>query len=140
MKHWTDEELLDRLYGLGPDDDHLDSCGECRERFDRLESRRAALAAEPPVPPAFLASQRQSVMRRATAGSSQSLILRAAAACAAVTVLAVGLLMNRSPERPVPQEVASVSDAQLFAEISTVVADNEPRAAAPIRELFEEAQ
>lgn len=45
MKHWTEEELVERYYagGSGPADAHLDECGECAGRLRAIESELSAV-------------------------------------------------------------------------------------------------
>lgn len=140
-KHYTDEELIERLYGLGPNDGHLDRCSHCSKRWNAMVARKAAATgAEPYITPGFLAEQRHAVSSRIEGGTRPRILWRAASACAGVTVLVVGLMVYQPGEKPKSELAASVTvtDAQLYADISAVAETPEPLAATPIRGLFDE--
>ncbi|HET8549614.1 MAG TPA: hypothetical protein VFL57_16505 [Bryobacteraceae bacterium] len=132
MKHWTEDDLIDSIYGIGPSDGHLDTCPECRARRDVIAQRRAEHRKLPDLPASFLAAQQRAVYARAEQCVSRSPWARAAVACAGVTVLAVGLVVSR------PRDTAA-ADAQMLAEAYAAAAADMPRAAEPINALFEEA-
>jgi hypothetical protein len=132
MRHWTEDELIESIYGIGPADGHLDTCGDCRARRDLIVQRKSEHAAGPHLPPTFLAAQRRSIYARAEQPVSRSAWFRAAIACAGVSVLAVGLVVSR------PTDTSAV-DAQMIADAYAAVAADMPRAAQPIDALFEEA-
>ena len=140
-KHYTDEELIERLYGLDRNCGHLDICQDCRSRLATMEQRRSLVAShEPNVTPAFLAEQRHAVWARIEKPASSQVFVRAASAFAAMAVLVVGFLVYH-PASPPPAQTSAmpaVTDEQLYAEISTIVDTPEPLAATPIRGLFEE--
>jgi hypothetical protein len=144
MQHLNDNELWARLYGLGEDHAHLDQCPECSGRLAAMELRRADSAAEAPASPAssdFLAGQRRAIYARLE--QPAPLRVRWAPAVAAATLLAVGVLMYH-PTRPAPHRVPApaarpeLSDEQLFSDVFSMEQAAEPRAAAPIRALFED--
>jgi hypothetical protein len=135
-RHWTVEELTLRLYGLREADEHLGSCGECGQRWQELQARRAAVTAAVPVPAAMLETQRRAVLDRVEAPPRR--MLRWVPALSAACLLAIGVLVYRPMHAP-PARPES-SDAQLFADIYSVEESSEPRAAAPMHELFQEGQ
>jgi len=135
-RHWTVDELTLRLYGLREADEHLGSCGECGQRFEELQARRAAVTAPLPVGAALLETQRQAVLQRIEAPPRR--MLRWVPALTAACLLAVGLFVYRPMHTPPPR--LESSDAQLFADIYSVEESSEPRAAAPMHELFQEGQ
>jgi hypothetical protein len=130
--HYTDDELLDRLYEAGRADDHLERCDECRVRWEGFVRRRREVLQPPPVADAWLRAQRALIHERIERPSP----LRPALVFAALALLAV--LLNRPAERPT--SVVASSDAQLLSEIYTMIQDDEPRAAIPVRALFEARQ
>jgi hypothetical protein len=139
-KHWTDEELLDRLYGVGRRDNHLEACAECDARWNDLVARRRSLQSEPEVSPLFLLRQRMAVMERIEPSKSSFLTWRAVTAVAGACAMALGLVIYR-PEQSKTVAVRTVpSDSQFFSEIYSAVEQTEPRAVKPIRRLFEEQQ
>ncbi|MBK9167333.1 MAG: hypothetical protein IPM24_07685 [Bryobacterales bacterium] len=133
--HWNQDELIAWLYGVGPEDGHLDSCGECRAKAERLQSRMTeARMAEPDVHPAFLARQRRSVLDRIAGGAPSPARWLATAAVAAMLLMAVAL---QSPS-PQPEALtASSADTELFEDVFNTVAWAEPEAVAPLYGLFE---
>lgn len=140
MRHWTEQELLERVYGVRDADSHLSACGACRARLAAYEAQRTATA-ETRVPAAVLDRQRRAVYARA--GENQRTPWRVAMATAAMSALAAGLLLTTPVPVPVEQRASAkrpVSDAELIADVYSAIEAAEPRAALPIRELFEEAQ
>ena len=139
-KHWSEDELLDRLYGVGPDDDHLSVCAECDERLQALAARRRVVVSneECTVAPALLLRQRVAVMERIERPGSSLVSWRAATAftCAIAIVLIFAVYQPQRPKAVVTQTASS--DAQFFSEIYSEVEQIEPRAAKPMRRLFEE--
>jgi hypothetical protein len=160
-RHLTDDELLDRLYGLaeaGADTSkHLEDCDACFERLRFFERRRAALAVPPPVSAEFLAAQRRAIYARLEERPGNR--MRWAPAVAAVFLLAMGVFLYNPVWRSGKQAAqvhatvhngaaraagqvstnAAVSDEQLFSDVYSMEQSAEPRAAAPIHALFETA-
>jgi hypothetical protein len=145
-KHYTDDELIGRLYGLDRGDGHLDLCGECKARLAEMKQRQSlATSHEPRLTPGFLAEQRHAVWARIEKPAAPHLFWRTASAFAGMAVLVIAFLAyHPTPNAPAPQPsasvAASVSDEELYADISTVVNTPEPLAATPIRGLFEEKE
>jgi hypothetical protein len=135
-RHWTVDELTDRLYGIRGADEHLSSCGSCGEELRALDRRRAAVTAPVPVSAGFLASQRSAVIERVEAPPRR--LFRWVPALSAACLLVIGVLVYRPVHAPTPHSDAT--DAQLFADIYNVEESAEPLAAAPIHELFQEGQ
>lgn len=134
-RHLSDEELIDRLYGLG--EDPPASCESCRRRWEiLLERRRQVLLAAPELPEAWLAAQRRRIWERLEHTENGPWLIRPAAALATLAVVVLGLVLSfPSPE---PQPTLAANDSQFFTEIYSLVESPEPRAAVPIYSLFEE--
>ncbi len=133
-RHWKEEELIARLYGVGPLDRHLEECGECAARWRRLLAARERQVTEEPVSEEFLAAQRQAVYGRLEAARSRSRWLAIgppALATAAVVVLGIVL------SRPSPVAPRDPSDAELFAESYSLAQSLEPVAVEWMHGLFE---
>ena len=133
-RHLSDDQLLDRLYGLAEHDPHLEACGECARRWSELRQRRATMAAPEEVSFDVLAAQRRKIYARL--GERPRGQMKWVPAVAAAGLLAIGALLY-SPEAPLHPEPA---DAQLFSEVYSMEQSTEPRAAAPIHSLFEDNQ
>jgi hypothetical protein len=139
QRHWSDEQLIASLYGVGPEDGHLDQCGECRVRMDGLAARRQALAAQPEVSEEFLAAQRRSVYGRIRKMDSRPGVwfTWAPAAALAATVVIGVTLMRPAPKQQV-ELAGGLPESTLYTEIYNDMAMTQPRAVQPIRGLFEE--
>ena len=136
--HPSDDELLDLLYGVGREAGHVEHCEPCRDRLAAFALRRRQSLDRPGVSAAWLAAQRARLEERLEQASVPwpRRTLRPAAAMAALTLLAV--LLTLWAERPVP--IVASGDAKLLNEIYTLIQEDEPRAASPVRALFEERQ
>jgi hypothetical protein len=142
--HLSNDELLDRMYGLGEKDvPHVRECEECSSRFQALERRRAEVAAEaPPVSNEFLMTQRRAVYARLDQAPSARLHW-APAALAVAFLLVMGVFLarphpqNRPLLPPDPAQGVELSEEQLFSDLYSMEQSVEPRAAAPIHALFE---
>lgn len=134
-RHLSDEELIERLYGLG--EDPPAACEVCRRRWENLlERRRQILLAAPQAPEAWLAEQRRRIYARLERAEIFRGALRPAAALATLGVVLLGVVLSLpSPE---PQPTLATNDSQFCTEIYSLVESPEPRATAPIYSLFEE--
>ena len=133
MKHWTEEEFQQWLYGLKEGDHHLEECSECRDEMNRLRMSRALVVKQPEISQEFLASQRRSIYRRLHGPRHNWVALRWALPAAMVLVMAFGLMLQRG-RRSVP----AISDEQLFSDLTAIEQSAEPKAIAPMHKLFEE--
>jgi len=147
--HLSDDDLIRRLYGIGEEDDHLSACSECSDRWLAIQNVIRSTRAEQPRAPEMtgrkLAVQRQQILARVDQPLPGTLVWRwVPPAAAAASLLAAVLFLSRptNPVVPAPEATAAVNaeaDAQLFTDVYSMEQDVEPRAAAPIRELFQEA-
>ena len=135
-KHFSDEDLIDRLYEVGREDSHLEQCEDCRRRWLRLLTLRREVLEPPKIPEELLAAQRRSIYRRLEAESGSTWWLRPAPALAAAAVVVLGILLSRPT--PAPQPTLAANDTQFFTEIYSMVENAEPMAVAPIHGLFED--
>jgi len=142
-KHPSEDELLDRLYGIGQEDDHLNVCAECGEQWQALlASRRAVVdqAGSVEVDSVQLSRQRAAVMARIEHSSTRFFSWRAVTAFAGAAAMVLGFVVYH-PQHPkaTPVRTAS-SDSQFFSEIYSEMEQTEPRAVKPIHRLFQEQQ
>jgi len=146
-RHWSNEELLARLYGVDVENagaEHLEECAECAGRWRQLLIRRAAAvsqAAEASISDERLRSQRAAVWARIDRRPAVWL-WKWVPAGAAAGVVGLGLLLLSPALAPhkglAPAAQTRISDEQLFADVAVLSSPEAPRGAAPIRELFEE--
>lgn len=139
--HWTDDRLIEHLYGVGPEDGHLQICGECQARLSAAQSVRLRLETDlasdgESAGYDFLMAQRRRIYARLNE-PAKSWTGRWAPALAMLVALAGGLVIY---DRGFRQERLDrhVSDAQLASEVSCMASDSEPRSTAPLQALFEE--
>ncbi len=135
-RHWTDDELIARLYGVGPEDGHIDTCEDCARRLSAIKVvREGVLNSTPDVSEAFLAAQRRAVMERAHGGNHGSWVFSLTPALSALALVLLAFLLSRPA--PPPQPSLASSETQLFAEVYEEIQTAEPSAVAPIYGLFE---
>jgi len=132
-RHWDDSELIERLYGLGPQDGHLEECQVCAGRWQALLATRGQVlrrsASEELL--AHAPNLHHLVLERPARRFRW--LTYASATVTAVVLLAV-LLYRPAPVRnPIPPP----SDAEFFADIYSIAGNTEPAAAEPIHALFE---
>lgn len=147
-RHWSDEELIGRLYGAGPEDtarlSHLEMCPQCASRRQELERRREAFvesARMSVVDENLLRDQRASIWRRLE-HARRPWVWRMAPAGATALLLLFALVLHKPTPQYEPVEVAvsvqqQVSDEELFNEIASMVNETTPRAVTPVQGLFE---
>ena len=135
-EHYSDKELIDRLYGIGRRDTHLDECGYCHRRWLQVQERRQEVLALPKVPADLLAAQRRKVYERLERERQGDWGHRLAPALAALSVVVLGLILSRPG--PSPQPTLASSDSGFYTEIYSMVESSEPLAAEPIHGLFED--
>jgi anti-sigma factor RsiW len=140
-RHWTEEELIAHLYGVGPDEGHLDGCTECAARLNRMQRERRAHEAQhnpqDEVSFEFLAAQRRQIYNRLSRPAS-SLLRRLAPAIAASLVLAGGLLFIQTQHQQEGPVQVKASDTQLVEDVGWMATNSEPAPTAPLRALFED--
>jgi hypothetical protein len=142
--HWTDEQLVEHIYGVGPQDGHLESCLECQGRLAAFRQHRQAVersAGGDGVTFDFLAAQRRNIYARLTAPTlwwSRLGMRRWATAAAAAVALTGGIVVYENSQQQSLEAHNNISDAQLAQEISQIASDSEPQPIAPLQALFEE--
>jgi hypothetical protein len=143
-RHWTDDDFIAKVYGVGPEDDHLAGCAGCRESLARFQARRAAVlaSARNDLPRAVLASQHRAIIER-IAERDRPFVKRLIPVLAAAGAVALGLFLtvpsSRQPATsPETRIEKPMSDVQLFQETAAIGQSAEPRGAKPIEALFQE--
>jgi len=144
--HLSDDELIGLLYGVGDAEEHLAACAECGERWAEMHRAlgrtRAESAGAAEISGRTLAVQRQEILE-GVERLSRTQAWRWVPAAAVASLLAAALLVYRPSGIPKPAPAASAvvnaeSDGELFTDVYSMEQEVEPRAAAPIRALFQE--
>jgi hypothetical protein len=141
-RHLTNDELIERLYGLSGADVHLESCPECTARWSALQERHTTVIAPVAVADAMLAEQRRRIWSRVEHPQAQVTWLKWAPAAAVACLLVLGVFLYRpyfaeAPPGSIVKDAAPISDTQLFADLYAIERADVPPAAEPIRALFE---
>jgi predicted anti-sigma-YlaC factor YlaD len=134
MKHWTENDFEQWLYGLKEADSHLETCRECRAELDRLRTVRRDTLARHAISEEFLAAQRRNIYSRLNRPSRNFAPLRWALSVAMVLLVVVGLTLPRFMKSP----VTLTNDEQLFSDLARIEQTSEPKAIQPLHKLFEE--
>ncbi len=138
--HWTDDQLIAHLYGVGPEDGHLHGCRDCRSRLSVIEGRQEALRSSEEVSFELLAAQRRQIYAKLAKPAgwwSGSHLRRWASAGAALFVIGGGMLYYEEHQRPQAGN-SMLSDAQLAQDVSRMSENPEAQPTAPLQALFEE--
>jgi hypothetical protein len=141
--HWTDDQLIAHLYSVGPEDGHINFCGECQVRLNAMEQRRDAIerrsSGDRDVTFEFLAAQRRSIYAKITAPVRwwSTLPVRRWTSLVATTLLLAGSIFLYEENRS-HYTNTNLTDAQLAQEVSQMASDSEPQSTAPLQALFEE--
>ena len=146
--HLSDDELIGLLYGLGDaekkDEGHVADCSECSERLKAMGQARMSTVDVPQISGRRLAAQRQQILERLEPPSSGSHAWRWVPVATAASLLAAAMFLHQQRPRvprqapPAPTAVNAEADAELFTDVYSMERDIEPKAAAPIRALFQE--
>lgn len=134
MKHWTQIDFQDWLYGLKDEDQHVRECTVCQTEMARLSAERRQITAEPSVSADFLAAQRRSIYRRLEGSPARNWAAwRWVLSTAMLLALVFGLTIPRWHKTAPP-----ISDDQLFRDLSAIEQNAEPQAIEPMHNLFEQ--
>jgi anti-sigma factor RsiW len=141
--HWSDEELLDYLYGIEPEDkaklSHLAQCTECLRRAEEWHATRSQVTAAPDIQESFLAAQRAAVYRRLERNRGARWFMPLAPAAATMALMLLAIFLHQPAPAPPTKEVA-ITDSQFFSEVYEDVYGSEPKGLDTIHGLFEETQ
>jgi hypothetical protein len=137
MKHWTESDFQNWLYGLRDQDQHIVECPVCRGEIERLGRERERITASPAVSDEvsheFLAAQRRRIYQRIEAPRHNPFALRWVLSAAMLLLMIAGITFQQ-----LRKSVPAISDEQLFSDLSSMEQSAEPKAIQPIHNLFEE--
>ncbi len=138
-KHWTDEELLLRLFDVEQPDGHLETCLDCSRRWEAMQSRyenRPAISGG--AIEGRLAAQRLKIRARLeNKRKLPSMFAPAFAAMAVIVLIAALAIIPKQPRQPEPQ---AMSEDEMFEDMFRAAFNVEPEAIEPVQSLFEESQ
>jgi anti-sigma factor RsiW len=137
--HLTDDQFIERLYGIASGDEHLESCAACQARWNRIRACRDAAASSSPLPAEFFQQQRRQIEKRLAKKTPGFVTMWVPAALA--LMLMTGFVVNRpkrKPSAPAPRMKVEIVEAGWFADTYSAMRVLEPRATSPIRQLFKE--
>ena len=137
--HWTDDQLIAHLYGVGPENRHLDLCADCTARLACMRGLNQSWVSEE-VSPDLLAAQRRSIYAKLAEPEKWFSAMhwkRWASAGAASVLLGAGVVLYQEHETQQIYDNA-LSDAQLAQDVSTMAQNTEAQPTAPLQALFEE--
>ncbi len=102
-RHWTDEEMLLRLFDVGPQDGHLESCPVCARRWEtvhaKYQSRPEGLYE---VPEEQLRAQRLAIRERIGHRKRKSRLIFVPTLAASLIILAFVVVIFRQAPRELP--------------------------------------
>ena len=137
--HWTDDQLIAYLYGVGPDDHHLSNCQECHSRLSKFQERQQELRSED-VDIELLVAQRRCIYAKLTAPvhwSARWQVRRWASVAAMAVAFGGGALFYEEHEQQHAAK-SGLSDAQLAQEVSLLAQNSEDVPTGPLEALFDE--
>ena len=141
--HWTDDQLIAHLYGVGPADGHLGGCAECQTRAGHMQATRSEIeqgsSSTEAVGSDFLAAQRRQIYAKLTATSHwwNSLPVRRWASAAAACAVLGGSLFYFEQSQQVHVSGSQLSDVQLAQDVNNLSDSSEASPTAPLQALFE---
>jgi anti-sigma factor RsiW len=137
-RHWSDDEIVARLYDVGPQDGHIEACPQCQMRLEELQLRRKSLRAnDAELSAEFMALQRQAVYKRLEPTPLLSRLRPAPLAAALLLAFVIMTVFKPAPPR-LPEEVTQ--DTGIFEDVFEIATSTEPSAVEPVRSLFEVQQ
>jgi len=139
-KHWTDDELVSKLFSVGPDDEHLKSCPDCVRRWESIRRKNEMLRAHnTEIAESQLMAQRDAIYARLEGRSRKPIpILIPSIVTVALLMLAVLVIFRPNvSERPVQDVVA---EDIVLEEVFQTSFSPELTAMEPVQALFQEIQ
>lgn len=138
--HWTNDDVVNHVYGVGLEDGHERECAECRARVDAARLRREGVAGGEEVTADFLRRQRLTIAARIEARRmDEQAWWRTPVWAAVMAALALVLLAPRPAQEPsMAGGLTRAQESGMYLEIYQSISSEEPRALAPMHGLFEE--
>jgi hypothetical protein len=141
-RHWTEDELIAHLYGIGPEDGHIKECSDCSSRLRSMQDARglSEAAATEAIEPSFefLAAQRRRIYERLSKPARSTFAWRYASAVATTLAIAGGVLFFEQQHGNNSRPMVKPADTQLVEDVGRVAMNPEPAPLAPLQALFEE--
>jgi hypothetical protein len=137
-QHWSDDDLVDRLLGIGREDLHVESCMSCARRWESVRRKHEAMKITAQDATEGLYAVQRLAIRDRIEGRKPFFRLEVTPALAVVLLVLVIL----TALRPSPQKTSdeAVSDSGVFEDVLNVASSTEPGTVVPVRSLFEVQQ
>jgi len=136
-RHWTNEEMLAHVYGVGPEDNHPDRCLECRQAVKNLEATHVSMLPTQEPDYQFLAAQRRAIYARIETRRGGFFSLKLTHAFAATAMLVCGFMLSL-PKPVVTVDTAVSHEDRFYTNLYAEISSDMPSAAGPIQHLFEQ--
>lgn len=141
-RHWTEDEFVAHLYGIGPENGHIQECSVCASRLQsmqdaRMQSEAAAAGSDQPSFE-FLAAQRRRIYQRLSKPAQFAFARRFAPALGASLAIAGGLLFFEQQHSNSSRPIVKPADTELVEDVGRTAMNPEPAPLAPLQALFEE--
>ncbi|MBE0657925.1 MAG: hypothetical protein IH602_09560 [Bryobacteraceae bacterium] len=141
-RHWSRDEMVSHLYGLDPAEglkpEHLESCELCHSAWLAMNERRRDSLSGMAVSEDLLRRQRRAVFARIEKPRRPAPLWGLVPAAMTALLLVGVSFQSREPVEHIQTAAITASDRELFNELSELMQEDTPRAAAPIRALFVE--
>jgi hypothetical protein len=137
-KHWTDDELISKLFDVGPQDGHLEACPECTRRWEDIQRRyERSRIIDAEVPEARLTKQRLAVRKQLERKppNFRPILISSLATALLLAFVSLFLFKPNPPAQPAPN---SISEDKMLEEVYQMSLSSEPTAIEPVQSLFEE--
>jgi hypothetical protein len=133
-QHYSDDDLVALLLGMGPADAHLANCELCSGRWRKFQKVHQLRRAEIEVPADLLAAQRRAVYARVDQkpGKFRSAWLP-------LPVVALLVLLIIAVFRPASQKITTdvISEDKALQDVFTVASRIDAAGLKPVKSLFE---
>jgi hypothetical protein len=133
-QHYSDDDLVALLLGLGPADAHLENCELCSARWNKFRQVHQLRHTEIELPEDLLAAQRRAVYARI-----EQKPVKFRSAWLPLPFAALLVLLMFTVFRPASQKITIdvISEDKALQDVFTVASRIDPAGLKPVKSLFE---
>jgi hypothetical protein len=136
-KHYSDDDLVARVFGLDAADGHLDTCESCNRRLDLFRRRHLARhVLDTEVPAGLLADQRRAVYSRLLQAKPRRFRSGWVPVPVAAMLLVVAMFTVFRPAAQ-KQSADAISEDQALQDVFTAASGTATTGLKPVKFLFE---